>query len=409
MNVNTLKIIALFLCTLNVTCLGVSSRENPEFRLKPQRDSSHSMGIANLCFKTKKLALPSEAIARSRAIAEQIWKMDNTFGLTKAELKKACLFIEKAARLRPKKRYYSKKELGIPCTISKVPSLNGYLISDLPNGCIGSGAHKTVRKAILYADTPKIIASCLCDESGKAEVRILRKLHHCLGIVPLLGVGRHSHKKLEFWLEFYPEGTLHSMRDQKFHFTQDQMLKISKDVARGLLAMHQRHLIHRDLHLGNILLRHRSSGLFDAVLVDFGKAMRISKATKKDMPQTPKSKNPPEILVHSIKKMDRKAVDVYALGCVLYTLFWNEDLPWAYAYNPYKMKGLSRKDRRVQYQKIVASYRALKKKRVELLKNKPSLTAHEQAKLLIFSMIDYIPSRRPSMVEVVKRLDELVP
>jgi hypothetical protein len=375
----------------------------------------------SLCFGTKpdadlvepvpnlrKSVLSIESSSRALRIAAKIWKIDSNLGLTKTELIKACLFIEKKSRSMSEKTYYSKKEHGIPCTISKVPQ-RGYLISDLPHGHIGHGVHKIVSKAILYADEPKIVASCLCDDSGKFEVQILQKLHNCRGIVPFLGVIHHSHDKLELLLEFFPDGSLLSKLAKQFPFSHEQMLKIAKDAAQGLLAMHQRHYIHRDLHSGNILLRKNSNGMFDAALVDFGKAMLVSKATKKDVPQAPKTKNPPEMLIHSIQKLNRYSVDVYAFGANLYSLFWNKRLPWAKAFNPYRMRKMSYSERKETYRKIVADYVALKKKTLQSLLTKDSLTAHEQAQLLIFSMIDYSPSRRPTMAEVVSKLDELMP
>jgi hypothetical protein len=360
-------------------------------------------------FEEKRQTDPLAYSARAFAIAEKIWHLDSTLGLTKTELIKACLFIENKACRRHGVIQYSKKEHGLPCTIIKIPSLKGYIISNVPKGYIGRGAHKTVRKVVLYSDSPRIIASCLCDGSGKSEVRILKKLRGCRGIVSLLGGIRHSYGKLEFLLEYFPEGSLLCKRIHKYAFTQDQELKIAKDVSHGLLAMHRKHLIHRDLHSGNILLRNGSGGLFDAVLVDFGKTMHISKATNKDVPQAAKSKNPPEMLIHSIDTLNRYAVDVYALGSNLYSLFWSESLPWAYAFNPYLLRSKSYKERRKIYRKIVTEYESLKKERTHLLKNASSLTAYQQVQLLIFSMIDYRPSRRPSMAEVVKKLDELVP
>lgn len=381
MSINPVKIFAVLVGALNMMCT-TSLFSN----------TSLDGDFANLS-----LVMPAKTSSRGLLLAEKIWSMDKRLGLTKSELTKACLFIERKIPQLTEKVRFSKKDHGVRCTISKAPMLKGYLISNFPHDYIGRGAHKTVRKAILYADKPKIIASCLCDESGRSEVQILRKLRNCRGIVTLYGVLRRPHNKLEVMLEFYPDGSLLSKRGKKFRFTPDQKLKIAKDVAYGLLAMHQRHLIHRDLHSGNILLRRRSNGLFDAALVDFGKAMLSTKATSRDVPQAAKSKNPPEILIRSIKKLDRYAVDVYALGSNLYTLFWNAELPWGYAFNPYKMKKMSSADRRKTYRKIVSGYIALKKKRLNSLMNRSSLTAQEQVQRLIFSMIDYNPSRRPSM------------
>ena len=101
--------------------------------------------------------------------------------------------------------------------------------------------------------------------------------------------------------------------------------------------MHKHHLVHRDLHSGNILLRQGSSGLFTAVLTDFGKTLDPKAATDRDVPQAPNTRNPPEALVRQFSTIDRYAADVYAMGCNFFQMVWKTPVPWAGLYNVYSL------------------------------------------------------------------------
>jgi serine/threonine protein kinase len=398
MNFRCFKVVAILGCTLSWTLFSSNLHSDEDF--------ARPYIIPSIVQKSE---LSLEAVAQGEEIAAKIWQMDTKIGLSEHQLIKACLFIENISRRSSSRRVYSKKETGLHCTISKERLLNGYLISDLPHGYIGRGVHKTVSKAILYAKEPKILAVCLSDKTGKGELKILRKLPHCRGIVPFLGAVNGSNGKFEIYLESFSEGSLLGKFYQKFSFEPEQLLKIAKDISYGLRAMHHRGLIHRDLHLGNMLLRKGSNGLFEAGLIDFGQSMSVSMAKKKFVAQAPRSKNAPELLIRSNKNMNQYRAEVYALGANLYSLFWGEDLPWGFLYNPYKLGKLSKVQRRKLFRKIVANYTALKKQRVGPLMKSPALSPYEQVQLLIFEMLDYAPSRRPSMREVVKKLEGLVP
>jgi len=343
--------------------------------------------------------------SRAGAIAEKIWGLDNTLGLTKLELINACLFIERISHSSMKKHAYSKEKTGLRCKISKESGL-GYLISDLPQGYISSGCHKTVSKAILYGDKPRILAACLSDKSGKGEVTILRKLRNCRGIVACVGTAPWSHDKTMIWLDSYLEGSLLDRVNSRYRFTEEQILKIAKDLSHGLLAMHRHRLVHRDLHLANMLLRKASNGLFDAALIDFGQSMPPWWAGKR-IPQAPRSKNPPEVLIVPIRKLNRYAADVYALGANFYSIVWNSSVPWGRSINPYVTKYYSHAKRRKIYRKAVARYDEMRKKLVGDFEHNAQLHPYQRFQLLIFRMLDYNPARRPSMKTVVRTLDQI--
>lgn len=351
-----------------------------------------------------KRALNASEVARSQAIADKIWSMDQKLGLSKSDLYKVCLRIERIDHSSSKRLVHPKRRTGLPCKISKEPHLNGYLISDLPHGYMDRGCHKIVSKAILYSDEPKILASCIGTRKAMAEVKIMRKLGRCRGTAAFLGVANRPRDKLEIWLESYSEGSLLRKRISGQQFSREQKLKIFKDISYGLRALHQHKFVHRDLHFGNMLLRKSARGQFDAALIDFGQASHPKDAGKR-VPQIPGHLNPPELLVQPLKKIDRYAADVYALGVSFYSFLSGEDLPWVCLSNPKETRHCSRAAKKRRYQSIVAEYEPVRRR----YQTSPTAQPYEKALLLIVRMLDYNPARRPTMPEVVSTLERIAP
>jgi serine/threonine protein kinase len=98
-----------------------------------------------------------------------------------------------------------------------------------------------------------------------------------------------------------------------------QVLRVGRDVARGLEAAHRRGLVHRDIKPANLWLEQVSTSTFRVKILDFGLARPIA-AT--DLTQqglilgTPRFIAPEQAAGQPI---DRRA-DLFSLGCVLYRL-----------------------------------------------------------------------------------------
>jgi serine/threonine protein kinase len=368
-----------------------------------------------LCFLSPfLLSNHSDDVAFLRA--NSIWHMDRNIGLTHKQLVSACRFIEKIARSRDRtKKVFSTKITKLPCLIERCSALKGYLIRNLPGkSCtIGRGVHKVVTKAIFYGKKPRIIADCSSDGSGAGEIAVLKKLGKRPGIVPFLGAVRRSQNRYSIYLEYYSSGSLRKKVNQGYTFSTDQMLKIAKDVVQGLKAMHSRHLVHRDLHAGNILLHSTSSGLFDAVLVDFGKTLNIRNAGDRVVPQAAKSRNPPEALLNPFSRLNRYLVDVYAMGCNFYLMMWKQPTPWEGVYSVYALNTLAPFFREQKHKQMASMYMRLKHKKIgALLKKKRAgevLSKKEEFQILIFQMMDVEPLFRPDAVTLLKRLQRLAP
>jgi serine/threonine protein kinase len=361
--------------------------------------------IALFCFYATLLVRASLCASPSiEQRTQELFKIGEEVGLTRNDARAICQYMKKGSFERSKQH--------LPCEIRKFHSLPTVILRRLPrHSRIGEGCHKVVRKVIWYSAHPRIVAECDGDSTALHEIEVLRLFRGVRGIVSLLGsVERSKGKRYMMYQEYFSGGSLSKKISAKVAFSEVQILKIAKDVSNGLLAMHRKKIVHRDLHSGNILLRMDSDGLYEAALGDFGKAEFVAQV-KGRVPQGAITSNPPETLKENWTRMDRFLTDVYALGCNFYSLVWKGPVPWAKAFNVYKMKKYSPEERQRRYETIVKLYSATKDRCVgQILRKKAlgdQLTPFESFKVMIFEMIDFTPQHRPQMEIISKKLADI--
>jgi serine/threonine protein kinase len=352
-----------------------------------------------------------EASQEEAAVRAQIlWNRDSNIGLTQEQLLGACRSIDELLTQMPNTKAFVQCLPQFGCEIEWISCLKGTIIRGLSKTTmrIGRGVHKSVRKALLYAPSPQIVAECLCDETGFEEVSVLKKFKGERGIISFLGVVERPKRRCSMYLEYFPGGSLLGALGNGHRFPERQILSIARDISCGLSAMHKRHFVHRDLHPGNILLRFRSSDEVEAVLIDFGKAIDVRQCTGTETPQAPRGKNPPEALLKSFRAMDRYAVDIYALGCNFYHMIWGKEPSWHGIFDVYAVGTYSDQTRAQFHRRIREQYSSTKEKKISSIldsrKQGTVLTPFERLKVLTFRMLDPNPSRRPSASKVMEEL-----
>ena len=126
-------------------------------------------------------------------------------------------------------------------------------------------------------------------------------------VVPVLEVG-----EAYLVLPYYPRGSL-ARRLQEGKLGLDQTVRLAAELGRGLDALHEHGILHRDVKPSNVLL----SGDGTAALADFGLA-RASDSTRithdGQLVGTPHYLAPE--LIEGAEAT--RASDMYALGCLLY-------------------------------------------------------------------------------------------
>jgi serine/threonine protein kinase len=148
------------------------------------------------------------------------------------------------------------------------------------------------------------------------EARLVATLHHH-NIITIHDFGTLDDGKIFLSMEYFPGGDL-EQRLRKGVMAEKDILRILKELARGLNFIHQKGIIHRDIKPANLLFREDGS----LVLTDFG----IAHEKQNDpagMVQdgttlgSPAYSSPEQA---QGKTLDQRS-DIYSVGVVLYEMF----------------------------------------------------------------------------------------
>ncbi|KAM7271995.1 hypothetical protein ACFE04_031209 [Oxalis oulophora] len=294
-----------------------------------------------------------------------------------------------------------------------IEATNGFCAATL----IGSGGFGEVFKATLKDGSSVAIKKLIRlsyqgDREFMAEMETLGKIKH-KNLVPLLGYCKVGEERLLVY-EFMQYGSLEEMlhgksrtRDLRI-LTWEERKKIARGAAKGLCFLHHNcipHIIHRDMKSSNVLLDHQ----LEARVSDFGMARLISALdthlSVSTLAGTP-GYVPPEY--YQSFRCTAKG-DVYSFGVVLLELVTGkrptdkEDFGDTNLVGWVKMKVREGKQMEVIDADLVNENKGSDEAEAEEVK--------EMVRYLEITLqcVDDFPSKRPSMLQVVAMLRELMP
>jgi eukaryotic-like serine/threonine-protein kinase len=150
-------------------------------------------------------------------------------------------------------------------------------------------------------------------ENAAARARFLREARLAARIesrhvVPVLEVGESY-----LVLPYYPRGSLAQQLREDGKLSLDRTVRLAAELGRGLDALHEHEILHRDVKPSNVLLADDGT----AALSDFGLA-RASDSTQ--ITQDGQLVGTPHYLAPELIEGGEatRASDLYALGCLLY-------------------------------------------------------------------------------------------
>ncbi len=254
-------------------------------------------------------------------------------GLKKKDVKKLVKFIQKKLpTLKSGPVYCKKNQFSIPRTIERTEDGSIYIhLKSHGIDVLGKGYQKVATLSIKYnEDSPELVANCICDAGLKHELDRQQKIKGMEKLVSHFSHGEHIKEKsgqarLGILFPLYDQGSVSSYMKRKRSSHKDvsfpKKLAIARDSFQGAQSLHERGYIHRDLHLGNILVKKNESPVrIEAAVSDFGGLMKASDYN----PLTQYLQHvdpymPPEYFEKTVG--DSTKGDVYALGAGMLSLF----------------------------------------------------------------------------------------
>eukprot|EP01080_Neovahlkampfia_damariscottae_P002467 gene2467-3177_t len=252
---------------------------------------------------------------------------------------------------------------------------------------LGAGAFAKVYKA-LDQDTGKLIAVKQVDLKGinyteekfkalESEILLLSTLNH-ENIVRYLGMERNE-KYLNIFLDFIPGGSIENVYGD-FELSEEVVKNYTKQILEGLIYLHSKNILHRDIKAANILLDNNGQ----VYLSDFGASKKLTNQIKKEkiLEGTPNYMSPEVISQCKYTKY----ADIYALGCTVLEML-TRAVPWSDVLNnfdnPYSF----------------FEWRREKDPRLEIPKN---LSNH--ARSFIQACVQDFPENRPSAEQLLNHV-----
>jgi serine/threonine protein kinase len=177
--------------------------------------------------------------------------------------------------------------------------------------------------------------------------------------------------------------------------------------------MHKQEVLHRDLHTANFFVDiQRKQGACREVKVaiaDFGQAM-----AKRDCPgNLPQAFSwyiaPEGFFVERMRPDDYYSTDVYALGCVLYEVYFEKDPPW-FKDKYYKSiwHGDAKAKQEQQKHLIYLIERDTKVNREQLKANYATLTPQKKFEYLILRMVHPVAAERGKAFELRNEMAAII-
>ncbi|KAJ1512420.1 Serine/threonine-protein kinase plk4 [Coelomomyces lativittatus] len=204
--------------------------------------------------------------------------------------------------------------------------LNSYSLSDfqiLSTESLGHGAFGNVYEARShlpeFKDKPialKFINHEQLTQKYRERIRMEIELHKQMSLHPSILTFYTSfemHEGMYLVLEHCPHGDLHKFLKLHGHFTEAQVRWLLLQLVPGFDFLHKNNIMHRDIKLSNILL----TKTYQVKLADFGLAT-LNQGEHHTLCGTPNYLAPEMIQTGS---SHGPAVDVWALGCLVYALF----------------------------------------------------------------------------------------
>lgn len=345
-------------------------------------------------------------LEESVKIARKIYAKDEHLGLKTHEFLQIALFIiTESHRFLPKHTYLTPELTGLQDTIEHDPATgNTYIVLDRhPEAFLGQGNKKTVYKAILFdVNNPEIVARAEQKVAPPIEIEMYKRLQGAPGIISTRGIlsrQENGETYTTFYFNLYDRGSLNAIVVNKEPLSLSEKATIAHSILLGLDSLHSRHLVHRDLHMSNFLIKiHKGKNkqrTIETVIADLGMTIDLQNAVGVQAQGSSLLCPPEGFFKDNMKGKDYFASDIYAVGCILHRIFHTKTPLWQRGYLRDSDKFSKKTMRQMLIKKLRdethARYKALLSKEA-----KKKISVKQELELLILKMVQKEPEKRGS-------------
>lgn len=365
------------------------------------------------------------AYRRAIAAAGRLDRLKKETKLKLAECVQLAVYIETelAEDVKTRGNYRSRNSTGICRSVEYDPASGKRFIHLQNHGgreTLGKGYKKTVTLSVLYDEhKPELVAHCQTTIPMPEEIEAIRALQGLNGLLEVYAItDRHVKSSktdttnYSLMCKLYPYDTLSSlMRSGKKRRKLDMVDKmyIAHDILTGLESMHNKGFVHRDLGTRNYLIykkkRERGSGeRYAAVIADFGRTLPIEHIFGKVCQTIPVYIAPEGLIYSKLKGADYFYTDIYAVGCVLHSLFFDRSAPWA---DSRLVRGKEPVEKRQKaFIKKLGDWRAKRFKSLVVTNRfRDNTPVEEGLERLVLRMVDPIAKKRGTATELRQLLE----
>uniref|UniRef100_A0A7N0RHZ0 mitogen-activated protein kinase kinase kinase n=1 Tax=Kalanchoe fedtschenkoi TaxID=63787 RepID=A0A7N0RHZ0_KALFE len=213
-------------------------------------------------------------------------------------------------------------------------------------------------------------ASKECLKQLNQEINLLSKLSHP-NIVRYYG-SEMSEETLSVYLEYVSGGSIHKLLQEYGAFKEPVIQNYARQIVSGLVYLHGRNTLHRDIKGANILVDPTG----DVKLADFGMAKHITSASSMLSFKGSPYWMAPEVVMNA--SSCNFAVDIWSLGCTILEMATGKP-PWS------------------QYEGVAAIFKIGNSREMPEIPD----TLSSDAKSFINLCLQRDPSRRPTALQML--------
>jgi serine/threonine protein kinase len=361
----------------------------------------------------------STSFSHALEASQKCVRLHRGLGLSLHELVALSFFCEVLLEKQSTSRdsYFFVKNTGLSRDVEYDPKTN-YCFIHLSTGTthiVGGGAKKEVTRSILYdKNHPKLVARCMQKSGFGNEVKMTKSLQGEKGVVQFRAYTKQNINGIRYhtlFCKLYKNNTIASIfNDEQASFTFREKLAMAYSVVCGLEEMKKKGLVHRDLHTHNFLLnitkdKKTKNRKIDLVIADFGLA-RFAKKTKNKRAHGDSKYSPPEAFLKPLEGSDYFKTDLFAVGCVLYRLYYEKIPSWQLT--EYPKSAPHPKERAKRLYALIEEDTGQRRRLLDMKKRQTRLTSQEELESVILDMVHPLAKKRISAERAKSRLEILM-